>query len=49
MEAVGAYRFNDWFSTVLGYRYLYYDFGSDSKLVEDLNLYGVTLGFKFTF
>ena len=44
-----GYSFNDWFSTVLGYRYMYYDFGKDSKLVEDLNLYGVTLGFKFTF
>jgi hypothetical protein len=33
---------------MLGYRYLYYDFG-DSKLVKDLNLYGPTLGFSFTF
>ena len=43
-----GYRFCDWFSTTLGYRYLYYDFG-DSKLVKDLNLYGGTLGFVFTF
>jgi hypothetical protein len=43
-----GYRFCDWFSMVLGYRYLYYDFG-DSKLVKDLNLYGGTLGFSFTF
>jgi len=43
-----GYRFCDWFSMMLGYRYLYYDFG-DSKLVKDLNLYGVTLGFNFTF
>jgi hypothetical protein len=43
-----GYRFNDWFSMTLGYRYLYYDFG-DSKLVKDLNLYGGTLGFSFTF
>jgi len=43
-----GYRFSDLFSMVLGYRYLYYDFG-DSKLVKDLNLYGVTLGFNFTF
>ena len=43
-----GYRFCDWFSAVLGYRYLYYDFG-DSKLVKDLNLYGGTLGFSFTF
>jgi hypothetical protein len=43
-----GYRFSDWFSMVLGYRYLYYDF-SDSKLVKDLNLYGATLGFSFTF
>ena len=33
---------------VLGYRYLYYDFGG-SKLVEDMNLYGGMLGFSFTF
>jgi hypothetical protein len=43
-----GYRFCDWFSMVLGYRYLYYNFG-DTKLVNDLNLYGATLGFKFTF
>ena len=43
-----GYRFSDWFSMLLGYRYLYYDFG-DSKLVKDLNLYGATLGFSFTF
>jgi len=43
-----GYRFSDWFSMLLGYRYLYYDFG-DSKLVKDLNLYGGTLGFSFTF
>jgi hypothetical protein len=43
-----GYRFCDWFSMVLGYRYLYYDFG-DSKLVKDLNLYGGALGFSFTF
>ena len=45
--AIG-YRFCNWFSMTLGYRYLHYDFG-DSKLVEDLNLYGPTLGFSFTF
>jgi hypothetical protein len=43
-----GYRFCDWFSMVLGYRYLYYDFG-DSKLVKDLNLYGGALGFSFNF
>jgi hypothetical protein len=43
-----GYRFCDWFSMMLGYRCLYYDFG-DSKLVKDLNLYGGTLGFSFTF
>ena len=43
-----GYRFCDWFSMMLGYRYLYYDFGN-SKLVKDLNLYGATLGFNFTF
>jgi hypothetical protein len=43
-----GYRFCDWFSMLLGYRYLYYDFGN-SKLVKDLNLYGATLGFSFTF
>ena len=44
-----GYHFVDWFSMVLGYRYLYYDFGDASDLVEDLNLYGATLGFTFTF
>lgn len=44
-----GYRFTDWFSTVLGYRWLYYDFGDDSKLVEDMNFYGGTLGFNFSF
>jgi hypothetical protein len=43
-----GYHFCDWFSMVLGYRYLYYDFGG-SKLVEDMNLYGGMLGFAFTF
>ena len=42
--AIG-YRFCDWFSMELGYRYLYYDFG-DSK---DMNIYGTMLGFRFTF
>jgi hypothetical protein len=45
--AIG-YRFCNWFSMELGYRYLYYDFG-DSKLVKDLNLYGGMLGFRFSF
>ncbi|MBI5553007.1 MAG: hypothetical protein HY911_15960 [Desulfobacterales bacterium] len=44
-----GYHFADWFSTVLGYRYLYYDFGGESELMEDLSLYGGTLGFNFTF
>ena len=44
-----GYRFTDWFSTVLGYRYMYYDFGDDSKLLEDVNFYGGTLGFSFSF
>jgi hypothetical protein len=50
LQAFGGigYRFCDWFSMVLGYRYLYYDFGN-SKLVKDLNLYGGSLGFSFTF
>jgi len=43
-----GYQFVDWFSMFLSYRYLYYDFG-DSKLVEDLKLYGPALGFSFTF
>lgn len=43
-----GYHFSNLFSMVLGYRYLYYDF-SDSKLVEDVNLYGATLGVSFTF
>ena len=43
-----GYQFCDWFSAVLGYRYLYYDFGG-SKLVEDLNLYGGVLGLVFSF
>ena len=37
MQAYAAigYRFTDWFSMSLGYRYLYYDFGN-TKLVEDI-------------
>jgi hypothetical protein len=45
--AIG-YRFTDWFSMSLGYRYLYYDFG-DAKLVKDLGLNGVLLGLVFNF
>jgi hypothetical protein len=45
--AIG-YRFTDWFSMTLGYRYLYYDFGS-SKLLEDVTLHGGMLGFAFNF
>jgi outer membrane receptor protein involved in Fe transport len=45
--AIG-YRFTDWFSMTLGYRYLYYDFGS-SKLLEDVTLHGGMLGFVFNF
>ena len=40
--AIG-YRVTDWFSMSLGYRYLYYDFG-DSKLLENLSVYGPVLG-----
>jgi hypothetical protein len=43
-----GYRFTDWFSMSLGYRYLYYDFGS-TKLVEDITLHGGLLGFVFNF
>jgi hypothetical protein len=43
-----GYHFCDWFSAVLGYRYLYYDFGGD-KLVEDMKLYGGMLGLVFSF
>ena len=42
--AIG-YRFCDWFSMELGYRYLYYDFGDD----KDLKAYGAMFGFRFTF
>lgn len=45
--AIG-YRFTDWFSMSLGYRYLYYDFGN-TKLVEDITLNGGLLGFVFNF
>lgn len=45
--AIG-YRFTDWFSMSLGYRYLYYDFGN-TKLVEDITLHGGVLGFVFNF
>jgi hypothetical protein len=45
--AIG-YRFCDWFSMALGYRYLHYDFGGNN-LVEDMKLYGGMLGFSFTF
>ena len=50
MQAYAAigYRFTDWFSMSLGYRYLYYDFGS-TKLVEDISLHGGVLGFVFNF
>ena len=50
MQAYAAigYRFTDWFSMSLGYRYLYYDFGN-TKLVEDITLHGGVLGFVFTF
>ena len=43
-----GYRFTDWFSMSLGYRYLYYDFGN-TKLVEDITLHGGLLGFVFNF
>jgi opacity protein-like surface antigen len=43
-----GYRFTDWFSLSLGYRYLYYDFGN-TKLVEDITLNGGVLGFVFNF
>ena len=42
-----GYHFSDLFSMVLGYRYLYYDFGD--KFVKDMTLHGVLLGFGFTF
>jgi hypothetical protein len=50
MQAYAAigYRFTDWFSMSLGYRYLYYDFGS-TKLVKDITLHGGMLGFVFNF
>ena len=43
-----GYRFTDWFSMSVGYRYLYYDFGN-TKLVEDITLHGGLLGFVFNF
>jgi len=43
-----GYRFSNWFSLGLGYRYLYYNFG-DTKRVKDLNVYGGSLAFNFTF
>ena len=43
-----GYRFSKLFSMMLGYRYLYYDFGN-TNLVKDLNMYGPALGFSFTF
>jgi hypothetical protein len=42
-----GYRFCDWFSMVLGYRCLYYDFGH-ADLLKAVNLYGTTLGLSFT-
>lgn len=50
LQAFGGigYRFCGWFTMVLGYRYLYYDFG-DSGLLKDLDIYGTMLGFSFTF
>ena len=43
-----GYRFTDWFSMSLGYRYLYYDF-DNTKFVEDISLNGGVLGFVFNF
>jgi opacity protein-like surface antigen len=43
-----GYQFCDWFSMVLGYRYLHYNF-DDNKLVEDASLSGGQLGFVFSF
>lgn len=50
LQAFGGigYRFCDWFTVVLGYRYLYYDFG-DGGLLKDLGIYGTMLGLSFTF
>ena len=42
-----GYHFTDLFSMVLGYRYLYYNFGDN--FVKDMTLHGVALGFAFTF
>ena len=42
-----GYHFSDLFSMVLGYRYLYYDFGD--KFVKSMTLNGVALGFVFSF
>ncbi len=42
-----GYHFTDLFSMVLGYKYLYYDFGD--KFLKHMWLNGVALGFVFTF
>jgi hypothetical protein len=39
----------DWGSAVLGYRYLHYDFDSNFKLQEDLDVYGPLIGVAWEF
>ncbi|HVP00288.1 MAG TPA: hypothetical protein VMT15_19590 [Bryobacteraceae bacterium] len=42
------YRFKDWFSLEVGYRYMHYKF-ADQKPVKNLDLYGGILGLSFSF
>jgi hypothetical protein len=39
----------DWGSLAVGYRYLHYDFDSDFKLMEDLDVYGPVIGAAWEF
>ncbi|MBW1671251.1 MAG: hypothetical protein JRJ43_02045 [Deltaproteobacteria bacterium] len=43
-----SYRF-DKFDTVLGYRYLDYEFDGDAELIDNLNISGPFAGVKFRF
>ena len=39
----------DWGSLTVGYRYLHYDFDSDWKLLEELDVYGPVIGAAWEF
>lgn len=49
-QALGGlgYRF-DWFTLVAAYRYMSWEFGSDIKALDNLEVHGPAVGIKFTF